>query len=234
MRRIFCWSVAVILGYFLSGCSSTAPVLMQLPAVSGSSADFGYTVGVQRAIKSGDQKLSHLKTYQMLGFYQYGGRMPRREEVDYLSRSIADYLRDTKTFTYVYDDPFNRNDVDLIIVPKIEVFDLSNSILGTVMGNVSFVPVVGMFISLSQIIGVPQETFHFEYKFTIDVENRAGKTLASYTYSGEDWEWANMYDQPFGNWLWYDSLFQREFFKALDKFKADINADASRLMVEAK
>lgn len=229
--RIFAWlGMAFTVIVLVAGCSSTSPVLMQLPAEAGGSAEFPISVGVLKATKVGDQKLTNMKTYGMLGLYQFGARMPRREEIDFLSRAISEYLRDSKTFTYVYDQPFNRDDVDLIIKTELEKFDMNNSVYGTVMQNVGFIPTIGFIIQLSQLVGVPQETFHFDYRFTMKVETPSGQELAAYTFEGSDWDTADLYDQPFANWLWYDSLFQKMFFQAMEDFKGKFRQDKEIIM----
>jgi len=43
----------------------------------------------------------------------------------------------------------------------------------------------------------------------------------------------NVYEQPFGNYLWYNSVFQKEFFKAMDYFVSQMKKDRDKIMQAA-
>jgi hypothetical protein len=203
---------------------------MQLPSEKGGTADFPVKVGVAKCVKEGDQELSDIKTYMMLGIYQMGAKMPRRDEVDFFSKAIGDYFRDTKTFSYCYDAPFSMEDVDLVLRPKISELKLSNSILGTTIGTLGLVPFVNLAVVVYQLVGLPQETFSMEYDLQIVVETPAGKKIAEYQIQGNGSDSVNLYEQPFGNYMWYDSVFQKEFFMGMDSVKEQMKADHSKIL----
>lgn len=213
-----------------TGCTSTSPILLQLPSERGGTAEIPLKVGITTAEKSGDQVLTKIDTCAELGIFHYYAKMPRRSEPDYFSQSVGDYFRDTKTFSYCYDSPFDRNDIDLVVRMKMKDFRISNTQLGTALNNLSIIPYVGLCVNLYLLAGGRQETFLIQYSLEMIVETPAGKEIARYETSGSGADGINIYEQPFGNYMWYDSIFQKEFFKAMDYFVSQMKNDRAKIM----
>lgn len=218
---------------WMTGCSSTSPVLLQLPSEQAGTADVPLKVGIEKAHKPGDQRLSDISTCTGLGCYTFHARMPRRDEVDYFSRAIGDYLRDAKAFSYCYDQPFDRNDVDLVLSPRLNDVRLYNSGYGTFMAVWSSIPYIGLPPQILQLLGMPQQLYRAKYDLTVVVSTPTGREVARYSAAVFERDAVNMYKQPFGNYLWYDSVFQEAFFKAMNQVLVQMKADRSRLMQAA-
>lgn len=233
LRRIGLWAGLVGLALWVTGCSSTSPIMLQLPSARGGTADLPLKVGVTTAEKTGEQKLSKIDTCAELGVFHFYAKMPRRSEPEYFSRSVGDYLRDTKVFSYCYDDPFDHNDVDLVLRMKMKDFLIDNTALGTTLNHLSLIPYAGLCVTLYMVAGLPQETFLIRYNLEMTLETTAGKEIARYETSGSGSEGVNIYEQPFGNYLWYGSIFQKEFFKAMDYFVGQMKNDRAKIMQAA-
>ncbi|NCC50324.1 MAG: hypothetical protein EOM20_03825 [Spartobacteria bacterium] len=223
----------IVMVVVLAGCSSTSPVLLQLPSERGGTADIPLKVGVLTAEKSGEQKLSNIETCNQCGFFKFYAKMPRRSEVDYFSEAVGDYFRDTKTFSYCYNAPFDRNDVDLLFQIRMNDFQIENTDFGTVIGHASLIPYVGLLPTVWLLLGGKQETFLIQYDLEAIIETPEGKEIARYETSGSGKDGVTLYEQPFGNYMWYDSIFQQEFFKAMDYFVVHMKKDRIKIMQAA-
>lgn len=227
-------SVAAILVVFLTGCAMVSPVLLQLPTEDAGSGKVPLKVGLAQVQKAGGQDLTHISTYAMLGIYQFYGRMPRRSEADYMSRAMGDYLRDKKTFSYIYNEPFDRNDVNLVLKARLADFDMKNNTgFSTLLQHVGMIPVVGIVGAVWMLAGLPMEFFATSQDLEFVLETPAGKEVATYRFKTGASDGVNMYEQPFGNYMWYDSVFQQEFFKLMGQFEAAVSQDRAKLMAAA-
>jgi len=230
LRRLGLSVVLVGLAVWVTGCSSTSPVLLQLPSEKGGTAEIPLKVGITSAEKAGEQKISTIDTCAQYGIWHFYAKMPRRSELDYFNQSIGDYFRDTKTFSYCYDEPFDRNDVQVVVRVNVRDLKLDNTALGTTIQTINSIPYIGLFGNLYTLVGLPIETFVMTYNLEMTVETPAGKEIARYKTSGTGKEGVNVYEQPFGNYLWYNSIFQKEFFKAMDYFVVQMRNDRAKIM----
>jgi hypothetical protein len=217
----------------MAGCSSTSPILLQLPSERGGTADLPIKVGILASEKPGEQKLSNIETCNQCGMFKFYAKMPRRSEVDYFSQSVGDYFRDTKTFSYCYDAPFDRNDVDMLFRIRMKDFRIDNTFFGTGIAHAAVIPYVGLCTTGWLLLGGKQETFLIQYDLEAIIETPEGREIARYETSGSGKDGVSLYEQPFGNYMWYDSIFQQEFFKAMDYFVAQMKKDRTKIMQAA-
>jgi hypothetical protein len=220
----------VCLGMLFTGCTSTSPVLLQLPSERAGSAKLPLKAGVTVVEKSGSQQISTIETCAQFGLWKFFAKMPRRSEVEYFSQSVGDYFRDTKTFSYCYDDPFDRNDVDLVVRMRAKDLKIENTALGTTVQTLNSIPYIGLCSNLYTLVGGRIETFKITYSLEMIVETPSGEEISRYEISGSGKDGVDVYEQPFGNYMWYDSIFQKEFFKAMDYFVAQMMDDRSKIM----
>ncbi len=213
-----------------SGCSSTSPVLLQLPGERAGTAEIPLKVGIARAVKSGQQTLTDISTCFLLNCTTMHAKMPRRDEVDYLGKSIGDYLRDTKIFSYCYDEPFDRNDIDVILRPRFNNVRLHNSGYGTFMNSWATIPYLGFPVQVAMLLGLPQELFRARYNISISLETPTGYEIALYDVHVYMKNAVNIYKQPYGNYMWYNSVFQKAFFSAMDQFVAQLRRDRNMIL----
>jgi hypothetical protein len=234
LKRLGLSVVLLGLAMWGSGCSSTSPVLLQLPSERGGTAEIPLKIGVDNASKPGSQQITDIDTCAVLAFRQYYGKMPRRSEVNYFAASVGDYLRDTKTFSYCYDAPFDRNDVDLVLKLNLDAVSMHNSgFWGTFMNSWASIPYLGFPVQIGYLVGLPQEGFGSDLKYTAVIETPVGKEVARYKLAADMNDFVNMYEQPYGNYMWYDSVFQKAFFSTLDQLKASLVKDRAKIMAGA-
>jgi len=218
---------------WITGCSSTSPVLLQLPSERGGTAEIPLKVGITSGQRAGEQKVSTIDTCAQYGLWHFYAKMPRRSELNYFNKSIGDFFRDTKAFTYCYDEPFDRNDVNIVVRVDVKDLKIDNTALGTTIQTINSIPYLGLCGNLYTLLGGPIETFVMSYNLELIIETPAGKELSRYQFSGSGREGVNVYEQPFGNYLWYNSVFQKEFFKAMDYFVSQMKKDRDKIMQAA-
>lgn len=223
---------AVCLG---TGCRIVSPLLLEIPSARTPDDAMPLAIGVSEITKAGPQRMSHVQSYYSLGFFGMGARMPRRSEPDYLNKSLTAALRADGLFKYVYATPFDRDDVDLVLTFDVQKATLKNSAYGTIVNHLQMVPAVGFLVGLGQLVTlVPQEHFSIEWDITCTVTDRSGKALKTYTHRCRDRDFVNLWEQPFGNYMWYESVFLKHFRDACDTFAAGMNEDRAELLRAAR
>jgi hypothetical protein len=214
-----------------SGCRIVSPLMLEPSSDQASGDALPLAVGVSPIQKDGAQRLTHVQTYQVLGIMGMSARMPRREEPDYLNKSIANALQASGTFQYVYPTPFDHADVDVVISVEVRNCRLANTPFGTVTNHLQMVPTAGMVISIGQLLAIiPQEHFKMEWEMVCKVSTREGRLIKEYTHVCKDGDFVSLWSQPFGNYMWYESLFVKQFGAAMDLFTTSIRNDRSEIL----
>jgi len=230
-RRIF--SCIYILFFFVmlactgTGCRSTSPILLQMPSEKGGAAEFPFKLGVNPIEKDQSSRISDAK-FTMMFIYWIDGRMPRRKETDYVHQSVSDHLNDGKMFKTAYIAPFDPTKVDLTMDIHFEEYKCSNAGGGLYASVMAF-----PFINLLTLLGIPQEIFSTDIKAVCSLKTREGKLVGKYSYTGHDWDAVTIYEMPYGNYLWYDSVFRREFDNMMQSFYGQMRKDKQKITAEA-
>lgn len=207
-----------------------SPVLLEMPSSKTRAEALPLAIGVNALEVSGSHRVSNIMTYQSFGLMGVGARLPRRDETDYFNKSITDALRANGNFQYIYATPFDRQDVDLVLNVKLRSCKLENSNYGTAIAHGQMIPTLGMFVSLGTLIGViPQEYFSVNWKIDFELETRDGKVIKTYSHACNEFQFVNMWKQPFANYMWYESIFLKNFSKAVDALTQGIEKDRAEI-----
>ena len=159
--------------------------------------------------------------------------MPRRSETDYLNKSIANALRANGMFKYVYSTPYDPEDVDLVLTVHIEKCIMNNTMYGTVLNHVVCVPIplVPQIIQVGELVGViPMEKFIVQWNIVYKVSTPSGKVIKQYRHECNETEMVNLWAQPFGNYMWYDSIFLKNFEAGITAFEKTFKKDRALIL----
>jgi len=215
----------------LSGCRIVSPLLMETPSSKTRTEAMPLAIGVNAPQVFGSHRVSNIMTYQGLGLMGIGARMPRRDETDYINKSMTDALRANGTFQYIYSTPFDRQDVDMILNVKLRSCQMENSNYGTTITHCQMIPTVGMFISLGTLTGlVPMEHFFVNWKIDFELVTGDGKVIKTYSHACKDWQFVNLWKQPFANYMWYESIFLKNFTSATETLTRGIEKDRVEIL----
>lgn len=217
---------AGVLAVALCGCRSTSPVLLQMPSVKTSEVEFPLKLGVGQLEKAGSQRISSIG-FTIMFFYWIDAKMPRRTETDYVLQSVADHVNDNRMFRYAYIEPFDPAKVDLTMEIKFDQYDCKNALGGVYASVLATVP----YISLLPLFGVPQDIFSTRIRASCVLKTRSGQEVARYSYQGRKvTDAVTLYEMPYGNYLWYDSVFRREFDQMMTSFYGQMRNDKAKIM----
>jgi len=202
-------------------------------ASSSAGSPLPIAVGISKIKKAGSHRISDIATYQSFGIVGMKARMPRRSETDYMNKSIANALRADGTFRYVYATPYDPKDVDLIISVHLQECKMENSIYGTALNHVTYLPIplVNPFVPLGELAGIiPMERFSVKWTMVFNVSTPSGKLLKQYKHACNDSDMVNLWSQPFANYMWYDSLFISNFEDAISTVTKNFRKDRAEIL----
>ena len=227
MKSIRIIPMLLILG-MLCSCQMVSPVILQSPqeAESKTAAVLPFKIGVDDVVKKGDADISNA-SFTILGFYTFKARMPRKDERNYVTQSIADHMNDNSIFNISYVAPYNPKNVDLKVQFEFDEYDIKNNKL---YANIINLPL----INILAILGAPQEHFTSNIKVKINLVKTNGKIIKSYEYAATDNEWVSLYKQPYANYMWYGSIFQKEFDKMMQFFYGKMQNDKAEILKAVK
>ena len=229
-RRMLSALVLLLVGIcLLTGCTFKSPVLLIARGSALSAKKLPLSVGV---VTEGyqHQSVTQISTYQF-PFVFMKGQLPKPIELEYITDCITDYFRDYGVFDYVYAYPFDPTDVDLILRVKPNTLEMANTPYGTGMSVGGFV--VSMIIpgvQLIAILALPQEQFVSNLDVGFAVETPEGGAVAEYSFAANDEDWVWIYSQPFGNYIWHNSVHRTTFFELMDSLKTALEKDADELV----
>jgi len=208
-----------------------SPVLLETPSSKTRAEALPLAVGVKAPEVTGSHRVSNIMTYQTLGIMGVGARMPRRDETDYFNKSITDALRANGNFQYIYATPFDPQDVDLVLNVKLRSCKLENSNYGTIINHCQMIPTVGIFVSIGTLVGViPMEYFTVSWAIDFELATRDGKVIKTYSHACNEWQFVNMWKQPFANYMWYESIFLKNFTKAMGTLTQGLETDRAEIL----
>jgi hypothetical protein len=223
--RICAFLLLGMLAFVTSGCRSTSPILLQLPSAKGGAAEFAYKIGINPIEKAEGSKISSIG-YTAMFIYWYDAKMPRRKETDYVHQSVSDHVTDSKIFKNAYIHPFDPSKVDFVMDIHFDEFKYSNAgAYATIMA----LP----FINFLTLVGVPQDIFSTDIEAVCTLKTRGGKVIGEYKHSSHGKDAVNIYEMPYGNYLWYDSIFRTEFDNMMQSFYEQIRKDKQIMATEA-
>jgi hypothetical protein len=216
-----------------SGCRIVSPILLETPSSKSRVEAMPVALGIKAPDVSGSHRVSNIMTYQTLGIMATGARLPRRDETDYINKSITDALRANGTFQYIYATPFDRQDVDLVLSVKLRSCKLDNSNYGTIINHCQMIPIppIGQLISLGMLVGViPMEQFSVNWKIDFELATRDGKIIKTYSHACDEQAFVNMWKQPFANYMWYESIFLKNFTSAVATLTKGVEKDRAEIL----
>jgi hypothetical protein len=190
-------------------------------------------VGIGKITKAGSQRITSINTYQNLGIIGLSARMPRRSETDYLNKSIANALRADGMFKYVYSSPYDPEDIDLAITVHLEKCVMNNTMYGTLINHVVCLPLPPFttFVQIGELVGiVPMEKFVVQWNIVFKLSTPSGKIIKQYRHACDETDMVNLWSQPFGNYMWYDSIFIKNFEAAIDAFSRTFQKDRALIL----
>lgn len=220
--------VVVLISSVMCGCKMASPILLQPPSAKKVDVEFPCKIGVNSVQKAGGSRISNVGLYIFPAVF-FEGKMPRRTETDYVLQSIADHLNDYSMFKYAYIQPYDPEKVQLVLEMSFEEYDCNSYMDGT-YGTLINLP----YISLLQLVGVPQDIFESTIKCTCTLKTPAGVEIATYSYEADASEGVTIYKMPYGNYLWYESIFRREFDSMMQSFYAQMRKDRDRVMAAVR
>lgn len=215
-----------------AGCRMVSPVLFETPSAHARGEALPLAVGVRELEKVGTQRITDVTTYGTFGIIAFSARMPRRSEADYMGNALANALRSSGAFTYVYGTPFDTKDVDVVLGLRAERCRIENNTLyGTAVNHASMIPTIGTFIEIGVLVGlIPQEYFTMDWSLVCTVATPEGKVIKEYKHVCSDADWVNLWSQPYANYMWYDSIFLRHFEEAVQSFLKSIDTDRAEIL----
>jgi hypothetical protein len=94
----------------------------------------------------------------------------------------------------------------------------------------TYATLIGLpYVNLLQLVGVPQDWFFSDISVTCILTTPAGTEVARYSYKRKASDAVTIYEMPYGNYMWYESLFRDEFSKMMASFYADMEQDSDRI-----
>jgi hypothetical protein len=73
---------------------------------------------------------------------------------------------------------------------------------------------------------------HLALRAAIDFElaTRDGKVIKTYSHACNEWQFVNMWKQPFANYMWYESIFLKNFTKAMGTLTQGLETDRAEIL----
>jgi hypothetical protein len=206
------------------GCKTSSPVMLQQPSEKKGDAAIPAKIGVNPIIKNGGSRISDIG-FTIFFVYWIDAKMPRRVETDYVLQAVADHINDSRIFQCAYITPFDSRKVNLTMDVVFDKYLLSNA-GGGVYATVMNLP----FINLLTLVGVPQEIFKSDMQATCILKTTAGAEISRYTFSSKASDAVTIYAMPYGNYLWYESMFRQQFDQMMTSFYRGIEADKAKIL----
>jgi hypothetical protein len=66
---------------------------------------------------------------------------------------------------------------------------------------------------------------------TCILKTTAGAEISRYSFSGKAKDSVTLYQMPYGNYLWYESMFRQQFDQMMTTFYRGIEADKAKILV---
>jgi hypothetical protein len=206
------------------GCKTTSPVMLQLPTEKTGDASIPAKIGVNPIVKNGGSRVCDIG-FTIFAVYWLDAKMPRRTETDYVLQSVADHINDNRIFQYAYITPFDAKKVNLTMDIVFDRYLLSNG--GGTYATIMNLPIIGLLC----LAGVPQEKFQSDMQATCILKTTAGAEISRYSFSGKAKDSVTLYQMPYGNYLWYESMFRQQFDQMMTTFYRGIEADKAKILV---
>jgi len=194
---------------------------------------------VQEALKA-----VNIKTPIFPIFSYFKAEFPKTKQAEFLSDMIRQYFLDSGIFNYVYNYPFENEDIDIIVNLRLNKFKLYNDKLVanlTTYGNL-VIPIGAMFVFkslgmqlavLSVAVSIPifiTEIYNVEYDFYVELMLPDGKKINGYEAQGKGKKTLGALKDPYGEYLYYRSIFKKVFLKVMDEIKDKILADREKII----
>jgi hypothetical protein len=214
--------------WLFCSCQIVSPVILQSPEAAERKTEtvLPFKLGVDKIEKKGKAELTNAG-FTIMGIYHIKAKMPRNDEKDYLTQSIADHLNDSSIFNISYVTPYNPKNVDVKVSFSFDEYALTNNKFYANFINLPLIQLVTLF-------GVPQDRFSSDIKVKISLHTTSGKLIKSYDYASANSEWVSLYKQPYANYMWYDSVFQKEFDKMMKFFYSKLKSDKVQIVKAIK
>ncbi len=226
MRRIM--SVAVLVSVVLcSGCVMKVPALMYKAQAVANPNKLPLTVGVEKCKFMGSRKLVDVGYVTIpIPFLIIHGGFPKTDQREFVADSVAQYFRDANVFNYSYAAPFDKKDVDLTVQVTFDKYRNSGNKVWPTILTLPYVNILGLIL--------PQDFFKSEIKVTFDLYARDSTKVLSYSTNATDKDAVWIYSQPYGEYMWYKSVFRQTFLRVLDEFKEKVEADRNQIIAAAE
>jgi len=227
----------LIMSILVSSCVVRSPVLLETKTEVINEKAIPLKVGVTTDINS-SQPTSIWTATLPIPFVIVKAGFPKIVENDYIMDAFTDFLKTNNIFSYCYRAPFDKKDVDLILEFKITEYLCSNNRLyshGIQVASFLSDFVVPLFGPLLITFGLPQEKFLLKQNLTVDIIKLSGEVVKSYQFLRvSDAEWVWLVEQPFGDYLWYKSIYIKNMNELMRELSNRINEDSALLMSMAK
>lgn len=208
----------------MAGCRTSSPVMLQLPSEKTGDAAIPAKIGVNPIVKSGGSRISDI-AFTIFFVYWIDAKMPRRVETDYVLQAVADHINDNRIFQCAYITPFDSRKVNLTMDIVFDKYKLSNA------GGGAYATVMNLpLINLLTLVGVPQEIFKSDMQATCILKTTAGAEISRYTFASKASDAVTIYAMPYGNYLWYESMFRQQFDQMMTSFYRGIEADKAKIL----
>jgi len=218
----------LLTGALLTGCAYRSPVLMTTRQSTQNPKQLPLRVGV--VCEAGPQQdptsiLTVYFVYTIPTHWLYG-QYPKPIEMEYFADCVVDYLRDYNVFQYTYPYPYDPRDVDFELVVRPTTLQCSNStVYSTTLAGVSQFPYLGL-----AVFFLPLERFESRLGVEMVLKKPNGPEVATYHFAQAGSQWVWIYQQPFGEYLWYNSIFRSHFMAMMDSLRQKIEQDSRKIM----
>lgn len=236
MKKIIAVSLLVL---FLSACTSRIPILyykdsaesnpQKLPLRAGLKIENAQAIGDNVNVKGG---MGTFLPLIPLYLYTFHAEFPKGKEAEFMADMIRQYFVDSGIFDYIYPFPFKNTDVDIIVNLKLNKFVLKNSKSWNYIKNSIFpiIPVIGSFLPFI----LTNEKYSAQYDFTAQILLPNGKLIKEYNVFGVGKESVSFGKEPYGKYLFYNSIFKKKFLQLMDEIKAKIIMDRDPIIQSYK
>jgi len=217
ISKISILALLLILIIIFSGCHMRSPILLYQLDRSSNPPKIPNKIGLEKVqFDPGPSFVSKIKTYWLpIPFYIFSAKYPKLEEKTYIDGAIYQYFKDNNTFSYIYMAPFDSKDVNYILSFNVRKCKAQNNIVYSSLLTLPFVNFL--------VIILPQQIFISEYDLEMEVKKPNGEVIGKFWHlRPSKWSYVWIYQQPLADYIWYHSVFKKQFLAIMGEFNNDL------------
>ena len=223
--------LVLVIFTFMIGCTMKAPILLYKDSSERNPGMLPLRAGL---VVENTQVLQGINVKSKQGallpliplyFLTLKAEFPKGKEAEFMADMIRQYYVDSGIFEYNYQYPYKKSDVDIIVKTRLNKFSVKNSKSWDYLYNsvLSFVVPFGQFF-------LPQAKFYADYDITVSILLPNGKLIKEFNASKNGKDSVSMFGQPYGEYMFYKSIFKKIFINTMDSIKEGILIDRDKII----